>query len=126
MRDQHLLNELTMPIFSFSNLVDVDEAAESLGWKDRSWQGLSHKLTGGPMCNRAKSLPRGTRPSYVAILHERIRVSLLYEFARRNGGSLHEPLEKGRKHGITNSKRKEHRDNDQARDWSNGRRQRTK
>merc|ERR1719193_62218 len=57
MRDQYLLNELTMPIFSFSNLVDVDDAAESLGWKDLSWQGFSQKLTGGPMCNRAKSLP---------------------------------------------------------------------
>jgi len=103
LRDQDLLNELTMPIFSFSNFVNLDEAAKSLGWKDRSWKGLSQKLTGGPICNRAKSHPRGTRPSHMAILHERIRVSLLYEFARRNSGFF-----------------------DQARGWPNGTTQRSK
>ena len=50
----------------------------------KSWDSLSRALTGGAMCMTASFLAGYETPSLAAVEHENIRLSLLFEFYRKN------------------------------------------
>ena len=64
----------------FGNLVDADVVAKEQGWTTRNWDMFCEHMVGGSMCQRASLIPSSARLSEEALLHEKIRVSLLYEF----------------------------------------------
>lgn len=68
----------------FPGAIDVNEVGRMANYPNMSWEGLSGKLTQGALCTRGSQIPSGERPSRVAIDHECIRLSLVYEFFRQN------------------------------------------
>ena len=77
--------ELTLSyVDDFPGVIDVNEVGRRGNYSNMSWEGLSGKLTSGSMCMRGSQIPSGERPSRVAIEHECIRLSLVYEFFRQN------------------------------------------
>ena len=67
--------------FCLDNLVELDGIAKSFGNNSYSNSGaLARKITNGPYCKRASRFSGTYVPSAPAIQHERIRVSLFYEF----------------------------------------------
>lgn len=89
MRDPVQLHELARKHNQdFCNLVDADVIAKSKGWSVRSWEAYCEEIAGGQMCVRATVIPSMAGPSEVALQHERIRISLLYEFFVRFNGDI--------------------------------------
>ena len=77
-------HEATVPhAIPFSGVVDVTAVAKEVKFDAKSWETISQKLTGGPMCLRGAFLPGSACPSEVALNHDNIRVSMIYEFYRR-------------------------------------------
>ena len=68
---------------AFHNVIDADAVAKDLGWTNRSFDGYCANLIGKNFCLRGSALPTRGRPSEVALQHEKMRVLLLHEFAKR-------------------------------------------
>ena len=72
----------------FSNLVDADKMAKDRGWTAGIWQAFCENMVGGELCRRASLIPSGARLSEEALSHEKIRLSLLYEFYAKFGEDI--------------------------------------
>ena len=67
----------------FTSVVDMDMVAKYVRVDNFTWEGLSQHLTEGPMCMRGSFMPGSAKPSEAAIEHEKIRLSMMYEFHSR-------------------------------------------
>ena len=67
----------------FEGIIDMDDVAKRAKCDNRSWDGLSREITKGAMCVRGSMMSGSAYPSVVAQEHEKLRLSLMYEFGRR-------------------------------------------
>ena len=72
----------------FSGIVDMDDAAKKVGCDARSWDGLSRFITKDAMCMRGAFLAGSVIPSEVAREHDKLRLTLMYEFLRRHAEQI--------------------------------------
>ena len=87
--DPTQFHEATVPyVLPFPGIVDMAVIAKKVKFEGKSWESISQSLTGGPMCTRGTFLPGSSWPSEVAVEHEKIRLSMMYEFHRRFSGAV--------------------------------------
>ena len=75
-------------VLPFAGITDVAVVANKVKFNAKSWETMSQTLTGGPMCTRGTFLPGSSCPSAIALEHENIRLSMLYEFHKRFSGAI--------------------------------------